>query len=311
MPIGPVPPGHFSPCGPAAPSVGRWSVRRPPANAACSPIEEATPLSTVRDVVASAASRLPPRGERFVGRLADQEVLLAGSSLAFYGLVSVVPLLLMAFAAADTVFGPDALQRLRASAPSEGLFLFVNQLTRVSASVSLVTVLFSLWPATAYGGGLRRALREMSGEDEELSGLRGRGRGLLMVLALPVVVVGGIPVTYGLTGLTGDGLLATALGWLLALVGGTLVGTAVLAVLYQLFAPTRMEWRPALAGAALAAATTAVLSLVFVVYLRFGSPLDRFGGPAIGMVVLLGVWLFAANVVLLAGYTAGLQLDDE
>lgn len=268
-------------------------------------------MSTVRDAVEALGSRLPPRLAEFAQRLADREVLLAGSSLAFYGLVSAVPLLLMAFAATDAIFGPESLQRLRAGAPSRGMNLFIGQLTHVSTSVSLVTVLFSLWPATAYGGGLRRALREMSGEEEDLSGIRGRGRGLLMVLALPVVVVGGIPVTYGLTGLTGDGLLATALGWLLALVGGTVVGTAVLAALYQLFAPTRLDWRSAVAGAALAAAVTALLSLVFVVYLRFGATLDRFGGPVIGMVVLLGVWMFASNVVLLAGYTAGQQLDDE
>lgn len=268
-------------------------------------------MPVVRDTVNTVASRLPPRARRFTERLADREVLLAASSLAFYGLVSIMPLLLLAFAAAGEVFGPESLERFRAGAPSRGANLFIGQLTRVSSSVTVVTVVFSLWPATAYGGGLRRAFREMSGEDEELSGLRGRGRGLLMVLVLPVIAIAGIPVTYLLTGLTGDGALATGLGWLLAVAGGAAVGAGLLTGVYRVFAPVRLELRPTMAGAGLAAAAIAVLSLGFVVYLRYAATMDRFGGPVIGMVILLGVWMFASNIVLLAGYTAAQQLDGE
>lgn len=268
-------------------------------------------MPPVRETAAALVSRLPPRLRQFTERLADRKLLLAGSSLAFYGLVSVMPLVLMAFAAVDALLGPEALQQLRAGAPSRGANLFIGQLTHESASFSAATLLFALWPATAYGGGLRRALREMAGDDEDLPGLRGRGRGLLMVLALPLVVLAGVPVTYGLTGLTGSGVVATVLGWLIALAGGTAIGTVVLTGLYRLFSPVRLELRATAVGAALAAAATALLSLAFVVYLRFGASVDRFGGPVIGMVVLLGVWLFASNVVLLAGFTAGQQLDGD
>ena len=46
-------------------------------------------------------------------------------------------------------------------------------------------------------------------------------------------------------------------------------------------------------------------------YLRIGGAEDRFGGATIGLVVLLGVYLFVANALLLAGFEAAVQLDGD
>ncbi len=64
-------------------------------------------------------------------------------------------------------------------------------------------------------------------------------------------------------------------------------------------------------GAALTAVVTAVFPLGFVVYLRLGDTEGRFGGGVIAVVLLLGLWLFVANILLLAGYETILELDDE
>ena len=257
---------------------------------------------------------LPDRLSRLARRFADGELLLSASSLAFYGLVSALPLLLIAFAFVEAVAGDDALRSFAdqvAEQGPEGSGQFLDQLVDNGGTFGFVTLLFTIWPATAYGGGLRRALSKHSEGAESGSGLRGRLLGLSMVLVLPVVVLAGIPMMFLLSTLLGDGLVETALGWLLALVAATLVGTALMTALYHAFSPRSLGLRQSLTGAGVTAALTAVYSLGFVVYLQLGDTEDRFGGGVIAVVVLLGLWLFVANILLLAGYETVLELEDE
>jgi membrane protein len=257
--------------------------------------------------------RLPARIARLGRRFADRDLLLSASSLAFYGLVSALPLLLLAFTFVEAVAGDDTLRsfadRVSESGP-EGSAQFLDQLLDSGGSFTLVTLLFTIWPATAYGGGLRRALSRHSATSESASGIRGRLLGLSMVLVLPVVLLAGIPLMFFLSTLARDGVLATVLGWTLALVAGTLLATATTTLLYRTFAPEDLGLRETLTGAAVTAVVTALFSLGFVIYLEVGDVEARFGGGTIAVVVLLGVWLFVANVLLLGGYETVLELED-
>lgn len=236
------------------------------------------------------------------------------SSLAFYGLVSALPLIMLTLAVVSATAGEDTVQRFVQQAAAngpDGSTEFLEQLASNGGSFTLATVAFTLWPATAYGGGLRRALARASGQQEDASGLRGRLRAVALVLLLPAIVLAGLPLMLVLTGLSGDGLAATVLGWFVAFVGATVVATAITAGLYQAFSPEEIGWRSTLAGALLTASTTAVFSAGFVAYLRVADTEERFGGGTIAIVVMLGLWLFVANALLLAGYHAGLELDGD
>lgn len=179
-------------------------------------------------------------------------------------------------------------------------------------SLTPATLIFTVWPATAYGGGLRRTLvRHSDDNGGPAPGLQGRLLGLSLVLALPVLVLAGLPLMFFLSTLAGDGPLATVAGWTLALAAGTLVGTLVTTLLYHGFSPGNLGWRASVRGAGLAAFVTGVFSLLFVIYLEVGNTGDRFGGGTIAMVVLLGVWLFVANILLLAGFETVVQLHDD
>lgn len=253
-----------------------------------------------------------PLGE-IARRITHRDILLQASSLAFYGLISAMPLLIIAFAVVGAVSGEGTLDRF-ASSVSEtgprGTGQIVDQLVGSAESLSFVTLLFAVWPATAYGAGLRRALQHASGNDAGLAGVRGRLLGLGLVLTLPLLVLGGIPLMFVLTNLAGDGVVAAALGWLLAGVVGAVIGTFTAALLYQAFAPGDIGWRETIRGAALSAVTTTVFSLGFVVYLNVGNVEQRFGGGTSALVVLLGLWLFAASVLLIAGYQTVLAMGD-
>ena len=256
---------------------------------------------------------LPDRLSRLARRFGDHELLVSASSLAFYGLVSALPLLLIAFAFVEAVAGESTLRsfadRVAEQGP-EGSGQFLDQLVDSGGSFGFATLLFTIWPATAYGGGLRGALSRHSEGSESAASLRGRLLGLGMVLVLPVVVLGGIPLMFLLSTLIGDGGVESALGWALALVAGTLVATALTTVLYHAFSPEPLGLRQSLTGAALTAAVTAVFSLGFVIYLQLGNTEERFGGGVTAVVVLLGLWLFVANILLLAGYETVLEFDD-
>jgi membrane protein len=258
--------------------------------------------------------RLPDRVGRLVRRVADGDIVLSASSLAFYGLISVLPMLLIAFAAVEAVAGREALDafvdQVSETGP-DGTTQFLEQLAGNNGGLTTATLLFTIWPATAYGGGLRRALSRHTGVDEVASGLRGRLLGLGLVLALPVLVLAGIPLMFFLTTLSGDGTLATAFGWTLALGAGGIVGTALATVLYRAFAPGQLRLRETVHGAGLTAVVTAIFSLAFVIYFQVGTIEDRFGGGTIAVVVLIGLWLFVANNLLLAGYEAVLELVEE
>ncbi|GGI07193.1 YihY/virulence factor BrkB family protein [Egicoccus halophilus] len=273
-----------------------------------------TATSRARSTVSGLLDRLPRRVRNLVQRLADRDLISQASSLAFFGLVSALPLLLLTFAAVEAVAGDEALDTFldqAAESGPEGSGEFLEQLADNGGSFTIATIVFTLWPATAYGAGLRRALLRASGEDESAPGLRGRLRGLALVLLLPTLMLAGLPLAFVLSTLSGDGTLATLLGWVLALLGATVLGGVVTATVYRTFAPASLGWRGTAGGAVLTAALTALFSVGFVVYLNVADTEERFGGGTIAIVVLLGLWLFVANALLLAGYQGVLALDPE
>lgn len=261
----------------------------------------------------------PARLSGLARRFADSDILLSASSLAFYGLVSALPLLLITFAVVEAVSGDDTVRRFAdevSQSGPEGSGQFLDQLADGGGSLTFTTLLFTIWPATAYGGGLRRALTRHADRSESASGLLGRVLGLGMVLVLPVLMLAGLPLMFFLTTLSGDGMLATVLGWVLALGAGTVLATVVTTALYQAFTPGQLGMRQAASGALLTAVLTGLFSLLFVFYLQVGNTEDRFGGGTIAIVVLLGIWLFVANILLLGGFETVLEFegvleDDE
>ena len=266
--------------------------------------------------VAAVDRWLPRRVRGVLHRIADRDVLLAASSLAFYGVVSALPLLMLAFAAVEFVAGGDTLASFAdraASSGPEGTGAFLEPLVASGGTLTVATVLFTLWPATAYGGGLRRALTHSTdtGAEEAASGIRGRIGGVSLVLVLPVLVLAGIPMMFVLSTLAGEGLWGLVLGWSAALVAGGLVATVLVALLYQAFTPASLGWRDTISGAVISGYATAVFSLLFVIYLGLADIEERFGGGATAVVVMIGLWLFVANIILLAGYQAVLELDEE
>jgi YihY family inner membrane protein len=247
------------------------------------------------------------RARRAVGAARADDVFLHAAALAFYGLISVAPLVVVAFWVTTLVVGPgqvhhaaDHLARL--APPALGVDRALQRVANISTTLGLVAVVAALWPATAYGAGLVRVLDRIAG-DREGTGLRGRGAALLLVCLVPVLVLGSLVAGYAGAATLGDSPAEVAVGLGLGLVLSFAATVAAVAAIYKIFPRTPPSWRDTLRGALVAAGCIAVLSVGYVAYLRLGANFEqRYASDALASVVLLGVWLYAANIALLVGY---------
>jgi membrane protein len=268
--------------------------------------------------VGKARERLPGFVEELIERLRQAEVLFYGAGLAFYGLISLAPTLIVGFWIVGSIAGEARVSSLadnlvEMSPGDANVQPIIDNLLEVGPRVGVGALLAALWPATAYGSGLVRALDEISmRDDRSMQGLRGRLKSLSLLLGLPVFLLGALGASYLLTGVTGDGWLTRLLAWAAALVVGTLVTTVALTGIYMLFGPDPLSWRSFALAALVAATAIAALSLGYLVYLERGTDWEeRVAGSGLAAVVLLGLWLYLANIILLAGYALALAHNER
>ena len=120
---------------------------------------------------------------------------------------------------------------------------------------------------------------------------------------VPVLMVGSLVASYASAAAVGDKGVGVAVGLVLALVTGFTATVATVAVVYKVFPRNPLGWPATLRGALLAAAIISVLSAGYVAYLRLGANFERrYASTALAAVVLLGLWLFAANIAVVVGF---------
>jgi membrane protein len=270
-----------------------------------------------------AHDRLPPSLSSLLESARENEILLYAGGLAFYGLVSIAPFVVIGFWIAGMVVGEDSMQQLGENIDElmpagTNVSSVVSSLSGVGPSVGFMALVAALWPATAYGSGLVRAFDRISHEPERsMQGVRGRAQALLFVVLLPALLLGALAVSYLATGLFDGGTAGMVAAWALAIAAGFAVTFVVLSVIYVVFGPTRLPAGATATGAAAASAVLAVMSLGYVVYLGQGADFEeRVAGSGFAAVVLLALWLYAANAILLVGFTlarscAGAGPDPE
>lgn len=266
---------------------------------------------TVRDLL--------PAGARLAReRLRDHDVLLLAAALAFYALIAVVPLLLLALWTAGLVVGDERVRALVADvaavAPDQlGFATRLTDLGEASAAIGLLTVAAALVPATTYGDGVLRAFDRISGERTGAKGVRGRLRALALLAVLPLLVALGLAAVAVLRGVLpagdpGGWLLGGYVTFLVTWLGATLL----LAVTYAAFSPLTLTRRGLWWSAAATGSFLAGMSLGWVAVLTFGVDVGRAYGGAedLGALVLLAVYLYLVQLVCLLGYAWALGIAD-
>lgn len=242
-----------------------------------------------------------------IGAARADDLFLHSAALAFYGLVSVAPLVVVALWATTLVVGANQVghvadQLARFAPPALGVDRALQRADDLSTTLGLLAVVAALWPATAYGAGLVRVLDRIAG-DQEGTRLRRRGAALLLVCLVPVAVLGSLVAGYAGAATLGDSPAEVGVGLGLGLILSFAATVAAVAAIYKIFPRTPPGWRATFRGALVAAGSIAILSVGYVAYVRLGADFERrYASDALASVVLLGVWLYAANIALLVGY---------
>jgi membrane protein len=249
------------------------------------------------------------RVRRAVASARAEDLFLYSAALAFYGLISVAPLVVVALWVTSLVVGPtqidDAAAELARFGPEAlGADRALERVADLGTRLGLVAVVAAVWPATAYGSALVRVLDRLAG-DRAATGLRRRGAALLLVCLAPVLVLASLVASYAGATTFGDTPVEIVVGLTIALVYGFGATFVTVGFIYRVLPRTLLDWRSTIHGALIAAASISVLSVAYVAYLRLGANFERrYAWDALAAVVLLGLWLFAANTALLVGYRA-------
>jgi membrane protein len=255
---------------------------------------------------------LPGPFRRALKRARGQDILLYSAALAFYAIVSVIPLTILVLWIVSAVLGDQRThqlaQEIRRVAPENiGADQALERVADLGSKLGVTSILTALWPATAYGSGLERAFDRLGPKaDRSLEGLRGRGMFLLVIL--PTFILGSLIGSFlGTVALGSDGV-ARIVGYALALATGFLAASVGLVLIYRIFPPTRLTWRQIFEATLVAATGISVLSFLLLLFVGLGANFQaHYATSGLAGLVLLAVWLFLSNALVLTGYRVALE----
>jgi membrane protein len=269
-----------------------------------SPTRKARRAATLLDRV---VGRLPRPIQKAIDRARGKDILLYSAALAFYALVSVAPLVILTMWVTSAIVGDQRIQelakQLEAQAPkSIGVGHALDQVAKLGTSLGLPALITGLWPASAYGSGLARAFDRLSPKNREaFEGLWGRAIALLALL--PMFVIGGLVGSYIGTLLLDDQGAGRVIGLILALITGFIGVAGGTGLIYWIYPPERLSFKQIRRGTIFAGTCISVMSVIFTAYLTLGADFQKhYASSGLAGIVLLALWLFAANAFLLMGY---------
>ena len=180
-----------------------------------------------------------------------EDVFLYSAALAFYGLISVAPLVVVALWVTSLVVGPtqihDAAAELARFSPEAlGADRALERVADLGTRLGLVAVIAAVWPATAYGSALVRVLDRLTG-DPDATGLRRRGAALLLVCLAPVLVLASLVASYAGATTLGDTPVEIAVGLTVGLVYGFGATVVTVGFIYRVLPRAPLDWRSTIA----------------------------------------------------------------
>ncbi|MFB6169900.1 MAG: YihY/virulence factor BrkB family protein [Haloarculaceae archaeon] len=229
----------------------------------------------------------------------SEQVTFLAASIAYYGFVSLLPLLLFGLAAASVVgegqLAADIAADVAATFGDRAGAAVLGALTsaegRSGATVAGLVVL--VWSGLKVFRGLDIAFSQVYGTEYAESFVEQLvdAAVCLAAVVVAVVLVVALSALASFSGIAFAGLLATP-----ALVVSL---TVALLPLYVLFPDRDVPVREALPGAAFAAVGWTTLATLFRVYAGYAGAYEAYG--IVGGMLLLVTWLYFGGIVLLVG----------
>lgn len=258
----------------------------------------------VTNGVARVRGFVPARLRAVVEEAARHQTPVLAAGLAFFGLLSLSPAVGVGLGVVR-LMAPDQLvtsmvEALQNSFPETlGLSGLLEQMQDRAARYAGVGLLVLLWPATTLASGWRRALDAVDERETPpaVRGLVGRAKGVAVGLALLTGMLALVAAMVTSTALLGQR------GVLIAAVAVAAVGLQfVFSLLVYRFLPAESPpWRALWPGAAWSTLGVVGVTAALAVALTVAGQLSNHYPPALSTAVVLGLWLYGANLSLLLG----------
>ena len=239
----------------------------------------------------------------------DEQLTLLAAGVAFYGFISLVPMVLLALGIAASIGGEALAARLTAAASdvltrqAQDLIFetVLDETGRQSATV--IGALGLLWGSSRVLWGLDRAFSQVYGTAGSKSLLDTVWDAMIvfLVIAAGLAFVGSLELLTRYVPFVG----AAVLGPILILLG--LIATFL--PLYVVFPDANVGIREALPGTVVAALGWFVLSRTFSVYATLAGGFAIYG--ALGAVFLVLIWLYVGAIILVFGAVLNAVLADR
>jgi membrane protein len=258
-------------------------------------------------------SQIKEFSKRFTERFEEDNVTLLAAALAYYFLLAVFPLLIVAFAIIPyfNISADDAMGFITSVVPGELASVFqdniVNLVETPRGGLLTVGIIGALWSASNGINAFIKASNEAYDVEEERSFIVVRliAFGLTIAMILAVVIAILLPV-FGnvilgfITSFLGIGSQMTILLHILRYVISILVITVLLMMLYR-FAPNKkIPFKHIIPGALTASILWQVISFGFSIYIsNFGNYSATYG--SLGGIIILMIWFFLTGIILMVG----------
>ena len=279
------------------------------------PEQDAAPGPATR---AAGARRVGRELVRGIGRsYPDSDLALWAAGATFFGIIGVVPIVLVSLRLAAALVGADVLTEGVAAAVAgipqgHGTPVALRTLTATALQMSPLQTAVVLFPASLYGEGLRRAFLQLSpASPNKFTGWSGRLALLPIVAVAPVLVLALLAAGPVVSPLYIAGGSKLVLGVVIAFHVTFVLLWIALLLLYRLVGAGRVGTRALVLGSFAAGSVIAGFLQGFLLFLAI--PVDwslPFGGlPVFGAVAALALWLYLIHVLVLVGYRLTLTLD--
>lgn len=263
------------------------------------------------DQVEQAAERAADIGQRLPGSVravvegaSRHQTLVLAAGLAFFGLLSLSPAVgvglgILRLVAPDDLIN-TLIESLQHSFPETlGLGGLLEQMQDQAARYAGVGLLVLLWPATTLASGWRRALDAVCDQESPpaIRGLLGRVKGIAVGLVL----------LAGMLALVAAMVAGTAAmrqrGALIALIVviAVVLQFAFSLLIYRVLPRESLPWSRLWVGAAWSTLGVAAVTVALALALMVADELAEQYPPTLSTAVVLGLWLYGANLSLLLG----------
>jgi len=274
-------------------------------------------------------SLIQPIGRSFAGSgrlMLKHEIARDAAGISYFGLIALVPAILVLIALADAFLGwmnlhGTVIQRIVALFPGSRQFLqsSLSEITRPSTAVVLSCVLVVLWSSSWIFTFIESSINRAWGVSSQRTFWESRLRSIAFVMLVGISLLSSAAITAFVSAARARADHSKVwekanyfLGWfwyIVLLGAGLLIAVMVFTLVFKWMPHRKVFWREAFAGALVTTIMWEIGSYIFMKLVPIFHYQRIYG--KMGAVVALLAWVYTSNLIMLFGANFSAQLHEN